>query len=107
MDPTQHELLRGLFGADVCLYMQRQARLAAGGASRVCVACFPAGRHCGGSESTLLVRVSAPLDSSSGQLAGRLRKALSQAGVPVQRLSGEQGELLRASTPLGLSEGIA
>ena len=64
-------------------------------------------RHRGGSESTLLVRVSAPLDSSSGQLAGRLRKALSQAGVPVQRLSGEQGELLRASTPLGLSEGIA
>ncbi len=64
-------------------------------------------RHRGGSESTLLVRVSAPLDSSSGQLAGQLRKALSQAGVPVQRLSGEQGELLRASTPLGLSEGIA
>jgi hypothetical protein len=65
------------------------------------------GRHRGGSESTLLVRVSAPLDSSSGKLAGQLRKALSQAGVPVQRLSGEQGELLRASTPLGLSEGIA
>lgn len=60
-----------------------------------------------GSESTLLVRVSAPLDGSSGQLPGQLRKALSQAGVPVQRLSSEQGELLRASTPLGLSEGIA
>jgi hypothetical protein len=47
------------------------------------------------------------VDSSSRQLAGQLRKALSEAGVPVQRLSGEQGELLRASTPLGLSEGIA
>jgi type VII secretion protein EccE len=65
------------------------------------------GRHRDGSESTLLVRVSAPLDSASGQLAGQLRKALSQAGVPVQRLAGEQGELLRASTPLGLSEGMA
>jgi hypothetical protein len=44
---------------------------------------------------------------SCGKLAGRQRNALSQAGVPEQRLSGEQGERLRASTPLGVSEGIA
>ena len=64
-------------------------------------------RHRGGARSTLLLRVSAPVDKASGQLAGQVRKALSRAGLAVQRVDGEQGELLRASTPLGLSEGMA
>jgi type VII secretion protein EccE len=63
-------------------------------------------RRRGGAQSTLLVRVSAPADRSVGDLNGQVRKLLSQAGLPVQRVSGEQGELLRASTPLGLSEGL-
>jgi hypothetical protein len=62
-------------------------------------------RHRGGARSTLLVRVSAPADRSAGNLGPRLRKMLSRAGLPVQRVDGEQAELLRASTPLGLTEG--
>lgn len=62
-------------------------------------------RHRGGARSTLLVRVSAPAERSVGNLGARLRKMLSQAGLPVQRIDGEQAGLLRASTPLGLTEG--
>jgi len=62
-------------------------------------------RHRGGARSTLLVRVSAPADRAAGNLGTRLRKMLSRAGLPVQRVDGEQAELLRASTPLGLTEG--
>lgn len=62
-------------------------------------------RHRGGARSTLLVRVSAPAERSVGGLGVRLRKMLSQAGLRVQRVDGEQAELLRASTPLGLTEG--
>ena len=64
-------------------------------------------RHRGGAESTLVLRVSVPHDKAATHVAGRLRKAVSQAGLPVQRLDSEQGELLRASTPLGLTEGMA
>jgi hypothetical protein len=63
-------------------------------------------RRRGGAQSTLLVRVSAPADRSANDLVGQVRTMLSEAGLPVQRVSGEQGELLRASTPLGLSEGL-
>ncbi len=63
-------------------------------------------RHRGGAECTLLLRVSVPFDRGATQVAGQVRKALSQAGLPAQRIDGEQGELLRASTPLGLSEGL-
>ena len=62
-------------------------------------------RHRGGARSTLLVRVSAPADRAAGNLGTRLRKMLSRAGLLVQRVDGEQAELLRASTPLGLTEG--
>lgn len=62
-------------------------------------------RHRGGARVTLLVRVSAPAERSVGNLGARLRKMLSQTGLPVQRVDGEQAELLRASTPLGLAEG--
>jgi hypothetical protein len=64
-------------------------------------------RHRGTAQSTLLVRVSTPADKSSDDLGARVRKALNQAGLPVQRVDGEQGALLRASTPLGLTEGMA
>jgi hypothetical protein len=64
-------------------------------------------RRRGEAQTALLVRVSAPADRSAGELNRQLRKLLSQAGLPVQRVDGEQGELLRASTPLGLSEGPA
>lgn len=62
-------------------------------------------RHRGGAHSTLLVRVSAPADRSAGNVGGRVRKMLSRAGLSVQRVDGEQAGLLRASTPLGLTEG--
>ena len=62
-------------------------------------------RRRGGARSTLLVRVSAPADRSTGNPGTRLRKMLSRAGLPVQRVDGEQAGLLRASTPLGLTEG--
>jgi type VII secretion protein EccE len=62
-------------------------------------------RHRGGARSTLLVRVSTPADRSVGNVGARVRKMLSRAGLLVQRVDGEQAELLRASTPLGLTEG--
>jgi hypothetical protein len=64
-------------------------------------------RHQGGARSTLLVRVSAPADKSASDLDTQVRKMLSQAGLPVQRIDGEQGALLRATTPLGLAEGVS
>ena len=63
-------------------------------------------RHRGGADSTLLLRVSLPYDRSATQIAGKVRTAVSKAGLPVQRIDGEQGELLRASTLLGLTEGL-
>jgi type VII secretion protein EccE len=66
-----------------------------------------AGRHPNGPHSTLLVRVSTPADKSPSALAKQLRNVLSQAELPVQRVYGEQSELLRASTLLGLSSGPA
>lgn len=65
------------------------------------------GRRRSEPQTALLVRISAPADRSAGELNRQLRKLLSQAGLPVQRVDGEQGQLLRASTPLGLSEGPA
>jgi type VII secretion protein EccE len=65
------------------------------------------GRREGAAQSTLLVRVSAPDDRNAHSLAGELRQKIDKAGLPVQRLAGEQGVLLRASTPLGFSEGMA
>lgn len=62
-------------------------------------------RHHGATVANLLVRVSAPAEGSVGDLGHRLRKVLGDAGLSVQRLTGEQGELLRATTPLGLSDG--
>jgi hypothetical protein len=65
------------------------------------------GRREGGAQSALLVRVSAPDDQTSPALAGELTRRIDKAGLPVQRLGGEQGVLLRASTPLGFSEGMS
>jgi hypothetical protein len=62
-----------------------------------------AGRHEDDACTTLLVRVSTPADKSAGALAKQLRHVLSQAELRVQRVSCEQSELLRASTPLGVS----
>ena len=62
-------------------------------------------RHRGGVAANLLVRVSEPVEGKRDNLGSRLRKVLGDAGLTVQRLDGEQGELLRATTPLGLSDG--
>lgn len=62
-------------------------------------------RHRGGAAANLLVRVSEPVEGKRDNLGSRLRKVLGDAGLTVQRLDGEQGELLRATTPLGLSDG--
>jgi type VII secretion protein EccE len=64
-------------------------------------------RHRGGAEANLLVRVSEPAEGKPGDLGARLRKVLGDAGLTVQRLDGEQGELLRATTLVGLSGGLA
>lgn len=56
-------------------------------------------------EATMLVRISAP-DSSPPQDAFRSLALLARAyDLVMQRLDGEQGQLLRATTPLGVGEG--
>lgn len=65
------------------------------------------GRREGAALSTLVVRVSAPDDRSARALPAELKQRIGSAGLAVQQLSGEQGTLLRASTPLGFSEGMA
>ena len=64
------------------------------------------GRRETAARSTLLVRISAPDDRNAQALPGALKERISEAGLAVQRLGGEQGVLLRASTPLGFSEGM-
>ena len=66
-----------------------------------------AGRHEDSACTTLLVRVSTSADKSASALASQLRNVLSQAELRVQRINGEQSELLRASTPLGVSGRVA
>ncbi|HZE48435.1 MAG TPA: hypothetical protein VE074_02670 [Jatrophihabitantaceae bacterium] len=65
------------------------------------------GRRGAPARSTLLVRLSAPDDRDAQALADGLKQRIGKAGLAVQRLHGEQGILLRASTPLGFSEGMA
>jgi type VII secretion protein EccE len=64
------------------------------------------GHRGGAARGTLLVRVSAPDDRNEQALPDELRRRVGQAGLPVQGLNGDQGVLLRASTPLGFGEGM-
>ena len=55
-------------------------------------------------EATMLVRISAPDSSPPQDAFSSLALLASAYDLVMQRLDGEQGQLLRATTPLGVGE---
>jgi type VII secretion protein EccE len=59
-----------------------------------------------GVEATMLLRLSAPAGAAREGAAESLRLLAQAYGLRMQRISGEQGSMLRATTPLGVGEPV-
>jgi type VII secretion protein EccE len=92
-------------GPDV---LDRVARLASAAPTPVVATVLvlaPTGRH-GAVEATVLVRLSAPAGAARDDATDSLHLLAQAYGLRMQRLTGEQGSLLRATTPLGVGEPV-
>lgn len=89
----------------------RVARLAAAAPTAIVVTTLvlqpAAGRRAGAARATLLVRLSAPEASSHEDAAHSLALLARAYDLVLQPLDGEQGELMRATTPVGVGEEAA